>query len=273
MESIFLKYENFIQDNITLLNHQKNDILVNKRNIFYVGPESDAQIITYINQCKKNNNMRALEYLKILFSYFINFKLIDELKMTSDTEIYNYIWNNFNKYEDDIFPNAFKKIKLFFDLEMDVSLRIAPYVTNSWQTQRVRYFDYDNSEYGEKFAETMKITISNNAPYNIITIFNIEKYDIGKLLEEIKKIIKPGGYLIIFAINIVDDFGVMIEDIYRKITKHDCESHFTYYHYLEYEFILRENSFEKKLMSPIYHTHYFSAEYNHPIWMIFRYMY
>ena len=244
------EYINFIQNNKDLTECQKKDYLFPRRGINFVSNKSNKQIITYIENSINNHNYLSLMRLKILFSHYIDLNTIEKLmndiqkKKLNDSHIYEIIGKN-KIVKNNIFQSVFEDIKLFFN-----------------NKQIKNYYGYGSTK---EFEDILNIKSSTHNDYDLISIFDVTQYDIFNLMDNIK--VKKNGYLIIFAINVVDDFDEMIENIKDGINGIHIKK--TYYNCIEYDFIMGTYGFTKIITKQISST--LGSEYNRPYYSVYKF--
>jgi len=253
-----LTYEDYV-NNLPISNNEKNIYLHVDEDEFYVNQQSNIQIITYINQCLKKNNIYMLTRLYLLFNNFVGYNFTNRLingikeKKYNDTQIYKYIL----KHPEEHFKNK-KNPKLCSQYSYtfeELALKI-----NLLDPTNCKYLDfgcgecYKTSLFGNKlkipnkniygtdikfwgpYTTTnrndkinFKFIEDNKIMYNddyfdviscILVLHHIQDDEQNKILKEIKRVLKPNGLLIIIEHNIINDYDHIIVDIEHSMYEH-----------------------------------------------------
>jgi len=286
---------NNINNNITLTPCQKNHYIhLIKKSKYKFKINNDEKINNLIHNIIKNDNYIMYTKIKLLLLHFFKTKIVDKLlikikkqKLIKDIEILEYIlskkhekkfklyicnyWqyfyeiiklnNNYlikNKYIYLDFACGDGNKTIFFSKNFNINNNnIYGTDIKTWSK-----YDHKNHEFDFRFIIDNKLKYDDNY-FDIITCFLALHHikDIDIILQELNRILKDDGYIIVVEHNIIDYYNYLIVDIEHLIyeyIKNDNKEYINnplyskYYNWIEWDEIFKKNNFilcKKEMLS------------------------
>ena len=303
---------NFIRINFKDITEYQIQKYIDKKNrdyLFYKDIKSDNQFATIVKHKAKRLNYYFKLFL-LLQGYFKNRINIDDLisyveNEKSDKKIYSYIRKKIIKKGGDYQYNVMEKIitKKIKKHILDKGFKLKNYLDIGCGSGKKTYYvgkylklnqnniycadikqwfslESKRSKYIKNFGEIKndKIPYQSNK-FSMISAFMVLHHvkNLNKLLKEIHRILKPGGYLYIHEHDAMTDFDRMLIDIqhsifelvYRNNQNYINEYYGKYFDRFQWHYIMEKNNFKlvhynfitKKIRVEITPTRYFYAIY------------